>query len=175
MAIALIILFELLESGLHSEFIGPRYGTLGEFNHKVDQVLACLRGIMAVVCIKSREKFSESLGRRLFLSACMIWKLGNISMPEPIPIPLKPSVWEDLFQYDLGTYNDTYRLLPPASSRIAVRKGPIEKTESQPNLEDMITVLRDAQSVDDDLVAWHLYEGAFSPHCPSRTTFAPGA
>ena len=155
MAVELINLFELLESGLHSEFIGPRHRTLGEFNHKVDRVLACLRGIMPVVSIRGREQFSESLGRRIFLTTCVIWNLGNISMPEPIPIPLKPCIWEDLFHYDLGIYNDTYQLLPLQARAIGVRKGPVEKFESQPNLEDTTTVLRDVQSIDDDLVAWH--------------------
>lgn len=155
MAIELIILFELLESGLHSEFIGPRYGSLGEFNHKVDRVLAHLRGIMAVVSIRGREQFSESLGRRLFLTACVIWNLGSISMPEPIPIPLKASIWDDLFHYDLGTYSDTYRLLPLQDRAIEVRKMAMDKFKLRPSLEDTTKMLHEVQTVDDDLVAWH--------------------
>ena len=155
MAIELIILFELLESGLHSEFVGPRYGTIGEFNLKVDRVLAHLRGIMAVVSIRGREQFSDSLGRRLFLTACVVWNLGSISMPEPMRIPLKPSVWENLFEYDLGTYSDTYRLLPLQDQAIAIRKEATEKFQTGLGLEDIVELLHAVQGVDNALATWH--------------------
>ena len=154
MAIELIILFELLESGLHSEFVGPRYGSSGEFNHKVDRVLAHLRGIMAVVSIRGQEQFSDSLGRRLFLTACVIWNLGSISMPEPMRIPLKASVWESLFQYDLGIYSDTYRLLPLQDCAVAVRKDAMQKFDTELCLEDTIQLLLSVQIVDNDFAAW---------------------
>lgn len=156
MAIELIILFELLESGLHSEFVGPRYGTLGDFNHKVDRVLAHLRGIMAVVSIRGREQFSNSLGRRLFLTACVIWNLGSISMPEPMRIPLQKSIWQDLFHYDLGSYSDTYKLLPLQDRAIAVRKDAMVKLETELSLDDTVQLLHSVELVDGDLVAWHL-------------------